>query len=78
MIYRKDGYIYAVNHKEMDEQTKEVYEALKTRPEAPEGYAYRLKEDLTWEMFEIPQSEEPVETTDEYAEAGKILLGVSE
>jgi hypothetical protein len=38
--------------------TKEEYDFLIShiynRPEAPEGYGYRLKEDLTWELYELP------------------------
>lgn len=38
--------------------TKEEYESLishiHNRPEAEEGYGYRLKEDLTWELYELP------------------------
>jgi hypothetical protein len=45
--------------------TKEEYESLishiHNRPEAPEGYDYRLREDLTWELYELP----PVPEDDE-------------
>lgn len=45
--------------------TKEEYDFLishiHNRPEAPEGYGYRLKEDLTWELYELP----PVPEDDE-------------
>ena len=40
------------------EITEEEYNSLLTHirscPEAPEGYGYRLKEDLTWETYELP------------------------
>ena len=40
------------------EITEEEYNSLLThirnRPEAPSGYGYRLKEDLTWETYELP------------------------
>lgn len=40
------------------EITEEEYNSLLdhicNRPEAPEGYGYRLKEDLTWELYELP------------------------
>lgn len=40
------------------EITEEEYNSLlahiKECPEAPEGYGYRLKEDLTWELYELP------------------------
>ena len=64
-----------------EEITKEEYEnireIIKNRPIA-EGKGYKLKEDLTWEEYdiEIVETFEPTET--DYAEAGKILMGVSE
>lgn len=40
------------------EITEEEYNALLTHirscPEAPEGYGYRLKENLTWEIYKLP------------------------
>jgi hypothetical protein len=53
-----------------------ILTAIKSRPEAPEGYAYRLKTDLTWELYELPPEPEPdpdVEITD--SEALSIILG---
>jgi hypothetical protein len=42
--------------------TKEEYDFLishiHNRPEAPEGYGYRLKEDLRWELYELPVVED--------------------
>lgn len=40
------------------EITKEEYESIlshiNNKPEAEEGYDYKLKEDLTWELYELP------------------------
>lgn len=51
---------------------------IDSRPAAPDGYGYRLTESLEWELYELPAVEEVEATDEEYAEAGKILLGVSE
>lgn len=49
--------------------TEEEYNSLLTHirncPEAPEGYGYRLKEDLTWELYELPIVEETEISSDE-------------
>ena len=51
------------------EITEEEYNSLlahiKECPEAPEGYGYRLKEDLTWELYELPIVEETEISSDE-------------
>lgn len=49
------------------EISKTGYESLKSvmsnRPVAQKGYDYRLKEDLTWELYELPIASE--DETDE-------------
>jgi hypothetical protein len=49
--------------------TKEEYDFLishiHNRPEAEEGYGYRLKEDLTWELYELPIVPEEEISSDE-------------
>ena len=32
----------------------EVLTALENRPETPDGFGCRLKNDLTWELYELP------------------------
>ena len=64
MIYKANGYIYGVSNKPIDEESKRVYEIISTKPQAQEGYDYRLKDDLTWELFKIPES---LEATDNEA-----------
>ena len=60
----------------VDEITEAEYQHLRAvfaeRPTPPEGYDYRLREDLSWELVE---TEEP-ELDD--SEALSILLGVSD
>lgn len=55
--------------------SKSEYDAISaillSAPTAPDGYSYRLKEDLTWELYELPVVEE--ELTAE--EALSIILG---
>ena len=49
---------------------------LRACPAAPNGYAYRLKEDLTWELYELPpEPEEDAEPEDYEAALGR--LGVN-
>lgn len=77
----KDGYILCIGiGNGYAEITKEEYEnireIIKNRPIA-EGKGYRLKDDLTWEEYDVEIVE--TEPTDEdYSEVGKILMGVSE
>ena len=52
---------------------EEILSMLRNRPNAPEGFAYRLTADLEWELYEVPVEEETDEITDE--EALDILLG---
>ena len=50
----------------------EILSMLRNRPEAPAGFGYRLKPDLTWEQYELPVVEEE-ELSD--GEALSIILG---
>lgn len=58
-----DGYILGVyiGKDGENEITKERYEliqeALSRAPELEEGYGCRLRIDLVWEIFEIPEDE---------------------
>ena len=53
------------------EEYSTILEVIKSAPTAPDGYGYRLKADLTWELYELPVVEE--ELTAE--EALAIILG---
>lgn len=37
---------------------------MANRPTAEPGYDYRLKEDLTWELYELPPEEDSEEATE--------------
>ena len=69
----KDGYIMSVgmisayNPEDKgyisEERYMELVEAFQSKPEAPDGYGYHLKEDLTWELYELPPEEAGEELT---------------
>lgn len=71
----KDGYILSVglisaydpndNGYISEERYAELMEVFQNKPKAPDGYGYRLKEDLTWELYELS----PEEAEDEATEA---------
>lgn len=78
----KDKYILCVGTGNgFTEITQEEYEnilsVIKNRPIVT-GKGYKLKEDLTWEEYDIEIVETDEPTEEDYAEVGKILLGVSE
>ncbi len=61
-INEKDGYIVSIvkgvsSGNITEEQYNEIKEIINTMPTAPEGYYYRLKTDLTWELLKIPPIE---------------------
>lgn len=51
----------------------ELRSIIKTKPTPAEGFGYRLRVDLTWELYELPPVVERDEVTDE--EALRIILG---
>lgn len=61
MYYYKRGKTYIASHDEIptaEEITAEEYNRVKAvidnRPTAPDGFAYRLTENLEWELYELP------------------------
>ena len=52
-----DGYIVAYQSQGNDDKDyQEAIKVMESRPTPPEGYDYRLRaEDLTWELYELPQ-----------------------
>ena len=72
MIYKNNGYIYGVSNKPLDEESKKIYEIISTKPTAEAGYDFRLKEDLTWELFKLPESQETEPTDNEATESDYI------
>lgn len=63
-----DGYIAYIGTSGGTEITEEEYNAILTtirnRPTPPEGKGLRLKADLTWEEYDLPEPE-PEEVTGE-------------
>lgn len=82
MRYNKnaqDGYILAIGTGAgCEEITEQEYNAIKAvidaRPTPTEGYGYRLKTDLTWERYELPEPE----TTDEDVPTETVLAELQE
>lgn len=65
-----DGYIMSLTTglggKEITaEEYQTIKEVIKAIPTAPDGHAYRLKTDLTWELYELPVVEEAELTAEE-------------
>lgn len=80
MYYKiiNNGYLIAVGTGAGGiEITAEEYEniltVIKERPTAEAGYDYRLKEDLTWELYECPVIDDGDEISD--SEALDIIVG---
>jgi len=65
-----DGYVAALSDGGGEPITETEYNeilfAIRSRPTAPDGYEYKLKTDLTWELVELPPAE-PEPLTDEEA-----------
>lgn len=59
-----------------EQEYNAILDAIRNRPTAPDGYGYRLCEDLTWELYELPVVEISDEITNE--EAYNIIMGVRE
>ena len=58
----ENGYIVSISqHRGMIEITEKEYNDIQKiiieRPIASSGYEYKLKEDLTWELYEITEEE---------------------
>lgn len=54
----------------------EIMTAILLKPTPTETTDYQLKEDLTWEAYEIEPMPDPGPTDDDYATVGRILMGV--
>ena len=71
MFYKNTygGYIYSVGVGEgltqiPEEEYNAILNIINNRPVTPEGYAIRLKTDLTWETYELPEAETEATETD--------------
>ena len=76
-VSKQGGYIQGVYAGTAGENeiTQEAYQAViaavQAMPEAPEGKGYRLKDDLTYEEYDLPEAGEEISDT----EAMNIIIG---
>lgn len=75
----EDGYIVAVGtglgETEITEaEYNEILNVIQNKPVDDPGYDYWLKEDLTWELVEVPQ----VDPTDEEISGDELLTMIEE
>lgn len=77
MLYKyiNDNFIIGVGTgfcgEEISEQEyNSILDKINNRPEAPEGYSYRLTTAMEWELAEVPKTEP---TTDEIIESEEVL-----
>ena len=52
-----------------------IVDIIRSSPTAPEGYGYRLKSDLTWELLELPVTPEDADPELTAEETLDIILG---
>ncbi len=77
----ENGYIVTVGTggSGAGEITKEEYtkirDAMFAMPPPPKGYSYHLREDMTWEMYELPPKEKDPDPELSDAEALAIIVG---
>lgn len=69
--YINDKYIIGVGTGSGSEEISEqeynnILDKINKRPEAPEGYSYRLTTAMEWELAEVPKTEP---TTEEIIES---------
>lgn len=57
------------------EEYAQIMAAIQNRPEPPQGYDYRLKTDLTWEQYALPDPEPETDGEISDSEALAIILG---
>ena len=84
-INKEDGYIHGVvegvnaeNANCTEAEYNRIKDIIKNAPTAPDGFYYRLKENLEWELCGMPTIEEEDAEIEEKAKAYDILMGVSE
>lgn len=81
VIEKKDGYIYSIGTGNAGEEISkdlfdEILKVIKAKPKKEGTIDYRLKEDLTWEAYEVESIPEPEEADPE--EIINILTGEEE
>ena len=56
-----------------EEEYNVIRDTIQNRPAPPEGFGYRLREDLTWEEYELPPAPPPGEEEAEAADYEEAL-----
>lgn len=73
--YINDNFIIGVGtgsggEKISEQEYNDILNKINNRPEAPEGYSYRLTTDMEWELCETPKieptAEEIIESEEDY------------
>lgn len=77
----KNGYILGVGKGNIGQTISEaeytdIIDAIKSAPSPAEGISYLLREDLTWESYDVPPPDPDPEL--DGAEVLDILMGVTE
>lgn len=79
LVNKQDGYICGVVagvgieiSNITEAEYTEIKAVLENAPTAPDGFYYRLKENLEWELYELPEIEEEA-TEQDYIAALKQL-----
>ena len=79
----QDDYILSVGKGAGGEDLTEseytqILDSIRNKPTAPDGYGYRLKSDLTWELLELSVTPEDADPDLTDSEALAIILGGAE
>ena len=77
----EDGYLVSfgtgLDGEEIDAEEYELIRtAIATKPTPPEGFDYRLTEELEWEQYELPPEPDPMDEVVDPAEALTIIAEV--
>ena len=85
-MYQKNiesGYIVSLvkgitNGNITEKEYNEILSVIRNKPTPPDGFDYKLREDLTWELYELPIPEpEDEEATEDDFKAALNQLGVN-
>ena len=86
-MYQKNtenGYIVSIvsgvtNGNITEAEYNATLEVIRNKPTPPEGYDYKLKENLEWELYELPPAPPPEdeEATEEDYKSALNALGVN-
>lgn len=78
MLIKYNGKYYRDKNEITAEQYNEILSMLRNRPTAPDGYGYRLTDDLQWELYELPTEEGEEDPELSAEEALEIITGGTE